>query len=412
MTRSKRVRREVGKFSNSATLGIAGLVFLLGSGLSWAGGPPNPTPSDAQFNTAGGANALFGNQTGSGNTAFGEDALAINNKGDYNTATGYAALLYNTTGSNNTASGYQALFANTTGALNAAFGAGALLGNNGNYNTATGYQALSKNDTGSANTASGYQALIINTTGSANTASGFQALYNNNGELNAAFGDQALIANTTGIENTAVGSQAGMANTAGSSNTFIGSSTDANAGTYTNGTALGFNALLTASNSIVLGNTSISKIYAQVSSITAISDRRRKKDITALDTDLGLDFIEKLKPVSYRFNNGDETERYGFVAQDLEQALPAALHDTIERSDPEHRLALIERQNDEDRTYRVSYSELTAPMVKAIQQQQQEIEAMRHALAAVEHQVSALKAENAALRHSIRGQREQVTAAR
>ena len=64
-------------------------------------------------------------------------------------------------------------------------------------------------------------------------------------------------------------------------------------------------------------------------------------------------------------------------AQDLEQALPASLHDTIERSEPEHGLALIERQNDKDRTYRVSYGELFAPIVKAIQQQQQEIEAVR-----------------------------------
>jgi len=105
----------------------------------------------------------------------------------------------------------------------------------------------------------------------------------------------------------------------------------------------------------------------------------------------------------------DETERYGFIAQDLEQALPASLHDTIERSEPEHGLALIERQNDEDRTYRVSYGELTAPMVKAIQQQQQEIEAVRRAL---EDQVAILKAENDALRHSIAALREQVTAAR
>jgi hypothetical protein len=170
---------------------------------------------------------------------------------------------------------------------------------------------------------------------------------------------------------------------------------------------------------IVLGNTSISKIYANVTTITGISDRRRKKDIRALDADLGLDFIEKLKPVSYRFNNGDETERYGFIAQDLEQALPASLHDTIQRSEPEHGLALIERQNDKDRTYRVSYGELFAPIVKAIQQQQQEIEAerrqnaeLRHALAAVEDQVFALKAQNDALRRSIEGERDQVTAAR
>ena len=121
-----------------------------------------------------------------------------------------------------------------------------------------------------------------------------------------------------------------------------------------------------------------------------------------------LDFIKKLEPVSYRFNDGDETERYGFIAQDLEQALPASLHDTIERSEPEHGLALIERQNDQDRTYRVSYGELTAPIVKAIQQQQQQIEAerqqnanLRHALETVENQVAALQAQNDALRRSI-----------
>ena len=203
----------------------------------------------------------------------------------------------------------------------------------------------------------------------------------------------------------------------GSSNTFIGSDADANAGVYTNGTALGNGAVLTASNSIVLGNRLISRIFANVATITGISDRRRKKDIRALDTDLGLDFIEKLKPVSYRFNNGDETERYGFVAQDLEQALPASLHDTIERSEPEHGLALIERQNDQDRTYRVSYGELTAPIVKAIQELQQEIGAvrqqnvdLRQALEAVVGQVAALKAQNDAMRQSIEGQRKQVAA--
>jgi FAD binding domain len=51
------------KLSKGATLGIAGLVLLLGSGSSWAG-PPNPTGSDANGNTAGGADALVIN-TGS-----------------------------------------------------------------------------------------------------------------------------------------------------------------------------------------------------------------------------------------------------------------------------------------------------------------------------------------------------------
>jgi hypothetical protein len=89
--------------------------------------------------------------------------------------------------------------------------------------------------------------------------------------------------------------------------------------------------------------------------------------------------------VSYRFNNGDETQRYGFIAQDLEAALPSALHDTIEGSQPEHGLALIERENDEDRTYRVAYGELFAPIVKSIQEQQQEIAAARQQIADLRH---------------------------
>jgi hypothetical protein len=268
-------------------------------------------------------------------------------------------------------------------------------------NTAGGTDALSHN-AGSDNTAFGQGALLSNTQGSSNTASGTNALLN-----------------TSGDNNTAVGLNAGYTNTTGRANTFIGLRADANAGIYSNGTALGHGSLLTASNSIVLGNSFISKIYAKVTSITAISDRRRKKDIAPLHADLGLDFIEKLQPVSYRFNNGDETLRYGFIAQDLEQALPASLHDTIEKSKPEHGLALIERQNDKDRTYRVTYGELLAPIVKSIQEQQQEIAAerqqnaeLRHALEVMERQVAAFKADNDALRHSVEALRGQVSAAR
>jgi hypothetical protein len=181
----------------------------------------------------------------------------------------------------------------------------------GEYRISTDWgcsSALFSNTTAGNNTASGVNAIYSNTTGGDNTASGGGALYNS----------------TTGVENTASGFLPGLTNITGSYDTFIGSGADANAD-YTNGTALGAGALLFCLQLDRAGNTSISAIYANVSSITAVSDRRRKKDIRALDTDLGLDFIEKLKPVSYRFNNGDETERYGFIAQDLEQALPASL---------------------------------------------------------------------------------------
>ena len=417
MARLKCVSRRVGRLSKYSALGIAGLVLLLGSRPAGAG-PPNPTPSDTQGNPAGGAFALLNNTTGVYNTAFGQGTLYRNTAGNYNTAIGLNALISNTTGAYNTASGLNALFSNTTGLRNTASGVNALFSNTtGDRNTASGVEALFSNTTGRVNTAVGDGALFSNTTGEFNIAIGATTLDNTTtGNDNIAIGVDALggpVATGSGSDNTALGSGARYDNGDGSRNTYLGSVADTDGrGDYTNGTALGYQSQLFASNSIVLGNRSISRIYANVTTITAISDRRRKKDIKALDAELGLNFIEKLKPVSYRFNNGDETERYGFIAQDLEQALPASLHDAIERSEPEHGLALIERQNDEDRTYRVSYGELTAPIVKAIQQQQQQIEVMRQALAAVEHQVSALKAQNAALRHRITGQREQVTAAR
>jgi trimeric autotransporter adhesin len=339
-------------------LATVGIVLLSGGGVSWAAGS---------------------------NTKFGTDALAHDDSGGYNSAFGFGALFNNTTGSYNTASGYGALEKNIAGLTNTASGYEALFYNTADYNTAIGGGALYNNTTGASNTAVGAAALNHNTTGAND---------------NTAIGDKALFSNTTGTGNTASGYEAGLTNTSGTDNTFIGDSADANAGTYKNGTALGAGALLTASDSIVLGNDSITKIYARVTSITAISDRRLKKDIADLDPDLGLDFIEKLKPVSYRFRNGDETERYGFIAQDLEQALPAKLQDTVEQSDLEHGLALVERQNDADRTYRVSYGELTAPMVKAIQEQQQEIADLRKAL-----EVQA--AENAAMRSAIAGLQKQ-----
>ena len=203
MDRSKRVRRGVGKLFRSGTLGIAAGVLLLGSGQSWAG-PPNPTPSDANQNTAGGSFALVNNTTGAANTAFGTAALGDNTTGFANTASGSGALLLNTTGADNTAGGIDAPHANTEG----------------NGNTASG--------------------------------------------------DSALLNNTKGNDNTAIGLNAGLSNTMGNnSNTFIGSGADANAGIYTNGTALGYEAQLTASNSIVLGNRSISRIFANVTTAYA-----------------------------------------------------------------------------------------------------------------------------------------------
>jgi hypothetical protein len=107
-------------------------------------------------------------------------------------------------------------------------------------NTAIGNLALNSDTTGSDDTAVGVTALTSNTTGAGNTAVGLQALTHN----------------TTGTRNTAVGVAAGAnGNVTGSHNTFIGAVADGGSNDLTNATAIGYNAIVGASNSLVLGGT-------------------------------------------------------------------------------------------------------------------------------------------------------------
>jgi hypothetical protein len=162
-----------------------------------------------------------------------------------NTAIGISALNSNTTGSGNTASGYRALINTTTGS----------------NNTAIGSEALSANTTGSDNTSFGRSALLLNTTGSSNTVTGQGALaVNTTGGSNTVSGAQALASNTTGGSNTAIGRSALLANTTGSNNTALGNGADVGSGALTNATALGNGAIVAASNTIQLGNTSVTNV--------------------------------------------------------------------------------------------------------------------------------------------------------
>jgi hypothetical protein len=189
-------------------------------------------------NTAMGFQALYLNATGTQNTAMGVEALR-NNTGSYNTATGYTALRENTNGTYNTAIGHSALATNTSG----------------NNNTATGMSALFANTTGINNTANGQSALSSNTTGDNNTANGTGALGSNNiGNYNTAVGNTALYSNTTGNYNTAIGMFAGDGYLNGNQNTFLGYNSDASVDNLTNATAIGAGAIVSQSNSLILGS--------------------------------------------------------------------------------------------------------------------------------------------------------------
>ena len=130
------------------------------------------------------------------------------------------------------------------GFLNSYFGNGA--GGNlftGFRNSFFGAVAGGSNRNGSNNSFFGAEAGEANTT-DANFVSG---------QNNSFFGTKAGISNTTGSSNSFFGVLAGLSNTTENNNTFIGASSNGAAG-ITNATAVGFQAAVTQSNSLVLGS--------------------------------------------------------------------------------------------------------------------------------------------------------------
>ena len=92
-------------------------------------------------------------------------------------------------------------------------------------------------------------------------------------------------------------------------------------GTYNNSTAIGYGAIIQASNQIVLGDSAILTLKCAQQTITSLSDARDKKDIQPLTN--GINFIEKMNPVSFIWNMRDggkvDIPEMGFIAQELKQ---------------------------------------------------------------------------------------------
>ena len=296
----------------------------------------------------------------SGMIKFGGN-IFIHSYGSSNFFAGLAAGNQTVTGDTNTASGANALNGNTGGSLN----------------TATGGNALKVNTTGSFNTATGASALISNIGGTRNTATGTYSLQNNiGGSYNTAIAYGSLSANTGGSYNTAVGYEAGQTITTGTYNTFIGYSADASANYFTNATAIGNGAIVDASNKVRIGNSLVAVIEGAVN-MTTPSDSRLKKDVE--DIGQGLAFIRSLRPVQYRFTNGNDRIDFGFIAQDIEVLLGT-----------DYNVLGIGR--DTERTLSLRYTDFIAPLVKAVQEQQFIINSQKDKIKTLEDRLSRLEA--------------------
>jgi trimeric autotransporter adhesin len=390
-------------------------------------------------NTAIGRNALFANTTGSDNTASGKDALLANTTGDANTAAGYRTLYSNQTGGYNCAIGYQALYANTsgnnnigigtmalstntTGVANTAIGAQTLLynltGNNnvavgesallfnlGDNNTAVGYAASPNINTGTNNTSIGYQSLFHNTSGNSNLAAGYRALLSNvGGNLNTAIGYNALNGNQTGSDNIAIGDNALYANISGSDNIALGRSSGTHPATPNiyNTVSIGNDGILNAyQNQAFIGNLNTLFIGGKVT-WSIFSDARIKNNVK--EDVKGLEFIDRLRPVTYLISNkaitsitgNKETPDYpgknecdnirytGFIAQEVEQAAKDAGYDFSGYAVPKNQWGL----------YTLSYEQFVVPLVKAVQELSTINGAQKSTIDELKQTMDLLKAQN------------------
>jgi trimeric autotransporter adhesin len=195
--------------------------------------------------------------------------------------------------------GANALQNNTTGYDNVAVGQAALNSSiDGFANVAVGKAALSVAQHANANIAIGYNCMASTTNGIANVAAGYNTMANNTaGSENVALGYNALPANLTGNFNTALGYNA-LVNGTVSNNTALGASALAALSTATNCTGVGQSTDVTGSNQVQLGN-SATTTYAY-GAVQNRSDIRDKADVR--DTQLGLAFILKLRPVDFKWD--------------------------------------------------------------------------------------------------------------
>ena len=320
-------------------------------------------------NTVTGVQALANNTSGNFNVAIGNQSLYLNTSGYENTAVGAASLNVNTTGNKNTGVGFKSLFINTTGSYNIAIGDSTMINNtSGNYNTASGAFSLNFNTTGNSNTAYGYKALYTNLSTVGNTATGDSALYVNIGNYNTAIGFAALTSNKNGDYNTAIG---------------YGADVNSNLFTYTNSTAIGNGAIISASNTFQLGNSNIANLYTSgkwnALGYNTTSDQRLKKNILPLNNTL--EQLMKLNPVSYdkRINlttTDYDVKEMGFIAQELQQVFPI----------------LVNEGNDSDKLLSVNYTALIPVLTKSIQEQQQQISSQQQQIAFQQKEIEDLKA--------------------
>ena len=144
---------------------------------------------------------------------------------------------------------------------------------------------------------------------------------------------------------------------------------------FSNNMVIGYNAAASAvdvSNEITLGDANISAFRCADQSIAALSDGRDKSEVE--ESPYGLEFINKLKPVKFTWDFRPEhmsdtkqgKSRVGFIAQDLQEAMPNNDNDVLD----------LVYEISENRL-EAKYGNLIPVMAKAIQELSAEVKELK-----------------------------------
>jgi hypothetical protein len=204
--------------------------------------------------------------------------------------------------------------------------------NNADYNVGIGSGCMGALTAGDYNVGIGYSAFLTHVDNDYNVGIGYQAQWDSGGDHNTSVGAKSLL-NNEGDYNTAVGDFAAASpGNEGDYNSYFGASAVASGVSAANEMALGANSVGHGDNKVTIGDASVVSIephsdqtcdlgilayeYDQVHCVNAteVSDERLKEDIA--DTSLGLEFVNKLRPVSYIMKDIEEKSET-YKAQDV-----------------------------------------------------------------------------------------------
>jgi hypothetical protein len=144
------------------------------------------------------------------------------------------------------------------------------------------------------------------------------------------------------------------------------------------------NALYTSGSTVHLDWYSVA--YCAGFVVGQASDARLKTSISNLPEEKGLAAIMKLRPVTFGWKDtareAKEGEQIGFIAQEVEKVFP----DLVQTGSGVTLIHTAKGDEKIDNPKSMKYQALVAPLVKAVQEQQTEIDALKEQVKALEKQ--------------------------